>query len=660
MLIGLGLAASTNLLAKSGLFNDITGLNANQANAIQTYLSNNENVRALAASSSALAQQAHNTSNSSKITNAIKTGQDTGLLSKDDAGSLLKKHIQQQIDGGASNKADQEKENTKGKPSLTDAMAKAVTSGQNVKAVVTHPTEGTQSIEVQGNNSVEGGTSQSTKLTNIPGKFTAIQQPNTMACWATAAQMMLMWHENKTFSIQDGLRWAGDEWVPVLMNNTGLSAGDKKRFVEMMEVTAEDLVSHANGPMYFVDLMNQYGPLWVTVDKVVPGDTRLATHAKVVIGATGTGSVDGVGTDFTFLNPWTGNTETQSFADFIQSFEQEVRERPPNVDLTQKVIRFIDPIPFSTQNVSQITSPWDTSTPAHQYMTFSALTLSLIPDSDPSNEFLRGVIWNDDPAVVLFEDSPTDNVAFSHDLRWLQKIKQPSSPKNLTSRSHFGDLQCLHAMASSVGEPASTTVRNITRWFETMYKVSIGASGFELSRPLLSTPLASLFNNQSRPTETQTIAYLLQGCSSTAFPHTDLKRRALGVCLHIIQDAYNPRHLERHLLNPQDKLAIGKFKPGTWGKYGPISAFFAASSATPDPTSHDAFDGEKDINKNSDFSNLDTFDGLSGGRDAVDKCIKFMDFWNNGTNWENGVANLVSGQICALSTNVRVAEAAQF
>jgi hypothetical protein len=52
--------AAPDLLGKTGLFKDITGLEANQANAIRTYLSNNDNVKAIAGMTSGLAGQAHN------------------------------------------------------------------------------------------------------------------------------------------------------------------------------------------------------------------------------------------------------------------------------------------------------------------------------------------------------------------------------------------------------------------------------------------------------------------------------------------------------------------------------------------------------------------------------------------------------------------------
>lgn len=89
---------------------------------IKTYLSNNENVKAMAQMSSALGQHAHNTQNSAKIVDSI--GQASGILPKEEASKLLKQHIQQQI-GGDAMMADLDKDKAQ-KPTLADAMVAAV------------------------------------------------------------------------------------------------------------------------------------------------------------------------------------------------------------------------------------------------------------------------------------------------------------------------------------------------------------------------------------------------------------------------------------------------------------------------------------------------------------------------------------------------------
>ena len=64
---GAGLPGYPTLLGKSGVFKDITGLDANQQNVIRTYLSNQENAKAFGEMAKEMAMQQHNTQNSGKI-----------------------------------------------------------------------------------------------------------------------------------------------------------------------------------------------------------------------------------------------------------------------------------------------------------------------------------------------------------------------------------------------------------------------------------------------------------------------------------------------------------------------------------------------------------------------------------------------------------------
>ncbi|KAK2593567.1 hypothetical protein QQS21_008742 [Conoideocrella luteorostrata] len=142
---GVGLAASTDLLAKSGLFKDITGLEGNQANAIKTYLSNNDNVRAMASMASGLAMQAHNTENSARFMETANAAHDKGILSDKEYGDLVKAHLQQQVDGGASAKAQADGQ----KASLEDAAVQAIQQGKDVQASTSDGGGATKSINVK-------------------------------------------------------------------------------------------------------------------------------------------------------------------------------------------------------------------------------------------------------------------------------------------------------------------------------------------------------------------------------------------------------------------------------------------------------------------------------------------------------------------------------
>ncbi|MES2207897.1 MAG: hypothetical protein V4525_14020 [Pseudomonadota bacterium] len=130
---GAGLAGLSALLGKADSFNNITGLDKNQDNAMKTYQSNQENAKAFAEMAKGMAMQAHNTDNSEKIMDTLKEAKASGALTADDHSKMVKKHIDQQIDGGEGAKLEAEKA-TATKPSLTDAAVKAAAEGNEVKA----------------------------------------------------------------------------------------------------------------------------------------------------------------------------------------------------------------------------------------------------------------------------------------------------------------------------------------------------------------------------------------------------------------------------------------------------------------------------------------------------------------------------------------------
>ena len=165
-------------------------------------------------------------------------------------------------------------------------------------------------------------------------------------------------------------------------------------------------------------------------------------------------------------------------------------------------------------------------------------------------EYFRGIIWNDDPSCLLFDDERDKNHDWAAGLEWYGQFK--SGPANcMTKRSHFGDLQFLHGMASRDGEAAETTKKNILAWMEVMYKLACGNQGVAMQDKLKSV-LPALFNGSTEPTGDATVKQLLLATTPN-YLFSNIQRRALGVCLHIIQDSYAIGHTQRCLLNPEDQ-----------------------------------------------------------------------------------------------------------
>jgi len=147
---GAGLAGLADLLGKAGVFKDITGLDATQQNALKTYLSNNENAKAFGEMAKELAMQQHNTQNSGKITEQIDAAKQAGKINQQEAGQLTKEHIQQQIDGGATKKADLEKAMQQALPSVAQAGVDALNRGKgDISTTITRPDGFVESVDAK-------------------------------------------------------------------------------------------------------------------------------------------------------------------------------------------------------------------------------------------------------------------------------------------------------------------------------------------------------------------------------------------------------------------------------------------------------------------------------------------------------------------------------
>jgi hypothetical protein len=289
----------------------------------------------------------------------------------------------------------------------------------------------------------------------------------------------------------------------------------------------------------------------------------------------------------------------------------------------------------------------------------------------PLNEFFRGVLWNDDPAILMFHEDLWNNWRFTTRAAWLMKFELAkysagNNVANLTGRSHFYDLQFLHAMASEPREAPGDTLAKIMLWAELMYRLSIGegvsatdkldkpiASAVDVGGVTYSYSLSQFFDDLSRPTGQDTFGFLLT--QDTACLALDLGRRAIGSLLHMVQDSYARGHVRRTLLNPGDRVTTDLFKPGTYGQYGEVENFHCYRGQ--DETLHDKYD--KPQGPVPEPANLDSFNALLGGRDAIDASIKLLNMWQDKTPWaaNGGPKELLEGTIFKLSANVSDADA---
>ncbi|MCJ8205127.1 hypothetical protein [Pseudomonas sp. RGM2987] len=240
--------------------------------------------------------------------------------------------------------------------------------------------------------------------------------------------------------------------------------------------------------------------------------------------------------------------------------------------------------------------------PVHETMTLLAYDYYLNPertqggkaDTSAEDPRKRGVLrdlvlgseWNDDPDSLLrqnvvrakqwyalFKDAQVQaQCVHDNSQKMCEGVKITDTPMMLY-RSHFGDFQFLHAMASHQSETAQETKDKMMEWARFAYTLSISSNS--LGKETIDGPIVSSFSNVSSLLKRQgwTVGALFDpvpgGEWIRSFGMTGLgryqpsgvpraqvqykkniqpssiKHIALGSLLHMIQDSYSDAHTER-------------------------------------------------------------------------------------------------------------------
>jgi hypothetical protein len=175
----------------------------------------------------------------------------------------------------------------------------------------------------------------------------------------------------------------------------------------------------------------------------------------------------------------------------------------------------------------------------------SMCSLAQVHPKTINDSLIRGVWWNDDPEQDLYK---------ARQLRWFThmtdaKQRAKSSKYNigykyyLVYRSHYGDMQFLHSMASKEGETADTTKNNMFKWLEFVYNISIG----NITRNQKFSEVDLKISKEYFPNKQDwEIDWELQPRYRLKNEKLDFKLHALGSFLHIIQDSYSAAHTSRN------------------------------------------------------------------------------------------------------------------
>ncbi|KAM0261724.1 hypothetical protein ACHAPA_009617 [Fusarium lateritium] len=269
--------------------------------------------------------------------------------------------------------------------------------------------------------------------------------------------------------------------------------------------------------------------------------------------------------------------------------------------------------------------------------------------NDKQWEFFRGVVWNDDPSCLLFEDVTEDNRMFGLGIEWLNAFKF-GDEKCMTKRSHMGNLQFFHGMGSKMGEKPQKTRQNILTWMEVMYKLACGDQGVS-ENDALSDVLPGYFGKETVPSKSDTLRDLLLA-TTPKYSKADIQKRAFGICAHMISDSFALGHTQRRLRNPADLIERDtagyiRFRPDTYGDWGSIICFHTYNDQDGDRHGHyDDKDGEQDP----DPKDVTTFNEMVGARNAIDGCTKLINLFIKKTKWDDGVKQFLEDDIFLLDS----------
>lgn len=178
-------------------------------------------------------------------------------------------------------------------------------------------------------------------------------------------------------------------------------------------------------------------------------------------------------------------------------------------------------------------------------------------------------------------------------------------------RSHFGDLQFMHAMASANGETADATKAKMRHWAHFLWEMAGGRlSTTEYLRELPGQELRAWFPGDMTA----------QNLFATGIvePRAHLDQVAIGVLLHMVQDSFSAAHADR--MDETGASCPGYAKALAPGKLRSFRSYVQQNTSR-----HDAQDTAASMGLHTTQS----------APSAVDASRVLVDAWKAKEPWEN-------------------------
>ena len=249
---------------------------------------------------------------------------------------------------------------------------------------------------------------------------------------------------------------------------------------------------------------------------------------------------------------------------------------------------------------------------------------------------VTGVEWNDDPSLMLLGDM-ADIVKWR---KWMLDAEDKAKCRgryapapcagvavsdDLLYRSHYGDLQFLHAMASSETEPADETRRKMLVWAKFSYEVGVG----KIDPTTTLDKLPEVDALIQRPG--WNVHYLF---ARNANSKASIRKIAIGSLLHLIQDSYSDAHTAR--VNGCEALSHDK---------GPILSFRLYTLQNPEE------------HKEADVRPTWLDKGDLSDRNPVWASARLLNHWIDRDDWDVVVQPFLLNEILPLHNPIAIADA---
>lgn len=173
-----------------------------------------------------------------------------------------------------------------------------------------------------------------------------------------------------------------------------------------------------------------------------------------------------------------------------------------------------------------------------------------------NDSIIRGVWWNDDPGQDLYR---LRQIEWIMDMR--EAKKRARDPKYTIDskyytvyRSHYGDMQFLHAMASEEDELSRDTKEKMYLWLEFVYRIALGEIKHDDKFSEINLAISNHYFPNKQDWE---IFWELQPRYHLKKRALDFKLHGLGSFLHVIQDSYSKAHVKRDYSKTSDCPAGG-------------------------------------------------------------------------------------------------------